>query len=237
MAVPSSPRTARERARAELTAEIKERAMAQLSRDGGAAVSLRAIAREMGMSSSALFRYFPSRDAVLTALIVDSYDAIGEAAEEAEAAARRADGGVLERWVALCHGVRDWAVAHPHAYALIFGSPIPGYVAPQDTVPPAQRVPMILVGLLSELVTADGYDATSAEPLPPDVHRSLDPVAPMIPDGVPRDLLARGIMAWTYLFGAVSAEMFGHRHNVVEDKRAFFDHEVRRLARALDIAG
>jgi AcrR family transcriptional regulator len=238
MTAPSSaPRTARERARAELTAEIKDRAMAQLMRDGGAAISLRAIAREMGMSSSALFRYFPSRDAVLTALIVDMYDAVGEAAEQADAAARRAGGGVLDRWVAVCHGVRDWAVATPHGYALIFGSPIPGYAAPQDTIPPAERVPMILVGLLADLVTSGAYDPADADPLPDDAHRALDPVARLVPDTVPRDLLARGIMAWTYLLGAVSAELFGHRHNVVEDKRAFYDHEVRRLATALGIAG
>src|SRR5690606_37794566 len=145
----SSPRTARERVRAELTTEIKERAIRQLGEVGAPALSLRAIAREMGMSSSALFRYFPKRDALLTAVIVDTYSRLADAAEHAHDAAAGAP--VLERWVAICHGVRDWSVAHPHEYALVYGSPVPGYTAPEDTAAPAWRVPRLLTGLLVEI--------------------------------------------------------------------------------------
>lgn len=233
----SAPRTARERARAELTAEIKHRAMAQLAEGGGGSLSLRAIAREMGMASSALFRYFPSRDALLTALIIDSYDALADAVEAAEAAVH--DATVLDRWVAICHGVRDWAVAHPHEYALIFGSPIPGYAAPEDTIAPAARVPVLLSGLLGDLLTSGAYDPTAVDPVPDDIAASVAPVMASLAGapGVPADLMVRGLMAWTYLFGAVSFELFGHRHDVVADHRTFFDHEVRRLAAALGIDG
>jgi len=133
-AVPSAPRTARERVRSELTSEIKAVALAQLASGGGAALSLRAIAREMGMASSALFRYFRSRDALLTALIIDSYSSLAEAAETAEAQVHLES--IEDRWMAICRGVRNWAVAHPHEYALIFGSPIPGYAAPPGTIGP-----------------------------------------------------------------------------------------------------
>jgi AcrR family transcriptional regulator len=224
----SASRTARERARLELTSEIKEVALAQLASGGGAALSLRAIAREMGMASSALFRYFRNRDALLTALIIDTYSSLAEAAETAEARVHQKT--IQDRWMAICHGVRNWAIAHPHEYALIFGSPIPGYAAPTGTVAPASRVPLLLGDLLGDLMSEHPYDA-AAHPEPSiAVARAMDPVRAMMPDGVPSDVLVRGLMAWTYLFGAVSFEVFGHRHNVIADPEAFFDHEVAQMA-------
>ena len=224
----SAPRTARERVRRELTSEIKETALAQLASTGGAALSLRAIAREMGMASSALFRYFRNRDALLTALIIDSYSSLAEAAETAEARVHQRS--IEDRWMAICHGVRNWAVAHPHEYALIFGSPIPGYAAPPGTVGPATRVPLLLGDLLGDLVKEKSYDA-GANPEPPAaVRHAIEPVRSVMPEGITADLMVRGLMAWTYLFGAVSFEVFGHRHNVIADHDAFFDHEVRRMA-------
>jgi len=195
---------------------------------GAAALSLRGIAREMGMASSSLFRYFRNRDALLTALIIDSYSALADAVDRAEAQVH--DRSVEERWVAICHGARGWAVAHPHEYALIFGSPVPGYAAPQDTVGPASRVPLLLGTLLGGLA-ADGAD--SHPPLSAVVQHALEPVRAIMPAGACDDLLVRGLMAWTYLFGALSFELFGHRHDVIADPEVFFDHEVRRLAAVL----
>src|SRR5690242_8975213 len=145
-ASPNASQTARQRARAELTREIKEAARRQLAETGAPQLSLRAVARELGMVSSALYRYFPSRDDLLTALIIDAYEAVGECAESAVAAAPRADSRA--RWRALCNAVRDWARAHPHEYALVYGTPVPGYQAPQDTVEPAARVALVLVAVV-----------------------------------------------------------------------------------------
>lgn len=228
-------RTARQRVREELTAEILAHGRAQLATLGGAGISLRAIAREMGMASSALFRYVPSRDALLTALIIDSYSSMADAAEAAEDAVHRQ--GPTVRWAAICHAVRDWALAHPHEYALIFGSPIPGYAAPPDTIGPASRVPVLLSGLLLDAPADAPAQAagTGAATLPPAVRAAVAPVLSTMPPGISPDLAVRGLMAWTYLFGAVSFELFGHRHGVVADPAAFFDHEVRRLAAALGL--
>lgn len=233
-APPSAPRTARARVRRELTDEIKEIALGQLAQGGGAALSLRAIARAMGMASSALFRYFPSRDALLTELIIDSYGSLADAATEAEAATH--EGSVGDRWLAICRGVRAWAIARPHEYTLIFGSPIPGYAAPQDTVASASRVPLLLGGLLAE-IWADGSYLPGEHPAPGRAMiRALEPVRDTMPPEVPADLLVRGLMAWTYLFGAVSFEVFGHRHNVIGDYEVFFDHEMTRVAELLGLA-
>src|ERR1043166_4451027 len=125
-------RTARERVRAELIREITEVARAQPATGGAAGLSLRAVARELGMVSSAVYRYFPSRDDLLTALIIDGYNAIGAAVERADGACRRDD--PHGRGLAACRAVRDWALAHPHEYSLVYGSPVPGYRAPEQTI-------------------------------------------------------------------------------------------------------
>ena len=130
--------TARERARIEFTRDIKEAARRQLAEHGPAGLSLRGVARDIGLASaSALYRYFPGRDALLTALIADAYDALGDAADAAAAATRAEP--YLTRWTGVCHAVRAWALAHPHEYALIHGSPVPGYEAPPDTTAPGIR--------------------------------------------------------------------------------------------------
>lgn len=144
----TASQTARQLARAELTRAIKEAATRQLAETGAAALSLRAVARDLGLASSALYRYFPSRDALLTALIVDAFNAIGAAAESGAASAAPADPGV--RWLAACRAVRQWALAHPHEFALVYGSPVPGYRAPADTVDPATRVTRLMAGLVVE---------------------------------------------------------------------------------------
>ncbi len=115
--------------------EILDTGRAHLARDGAAALSLRAVARDLGMVSSAVYRYVPNRDALLTMLIIDAYDSLGAAVERTEGAVPRDD--YPARFLAICHAVRTWAVAHPQEYALIYGSPVPGYVAPTDTIAPA----------------------------------------------------------------------------------------------------
>src|SRR4029077_16744838 len=91
------------------------------------------------MASSALYRYFKSRDELLTRLIIDAYDALGAAAEVAEATVDRND--LAGRFAATCTAVRAWSLAHPNEYALIYGSPVPGYPAPAATLRPPRRVP------------------------------------------------------------------------------------------------
>ena len=154
MASPNAaPRAAtpRERVRAELSREIKEEARRQLAASGADGLSLRAVAKELGMVSSALYRYYPSRDDLLTVLIIDAYDALGAAAEGAIAPGQAAAGRAAparDRWLAACHAIRDWARANPHEYALIYGSPVPGYRAPEATIGPAARVPLAFAVLL-----------------------------------------------------------------------------------------
>ena len=116
--------------------------LAHTGESGAAALSVRAIARELGLASSALYRYYPSRDALLTRLIIEAYNELGETVEPTRPSTPRDD--LAGRYAGDCHAVRDWACAHPHEYALIYGSPVPGYAAPDDTIDPAVRVARVL---------------------------------------------------------------------------------------------
>lgn len=224
----TAPRTARARVRAELTAEIKAAALRQLAADGAAGLSLRAVARELGMVSSALYRYFPSRDDLLTALIIDSYEALGATAERADADLPAAE--FTRRWLTVGHAIRGWAITHPHEYALLYGSPVPGYRAPQDTVPAATRVSAVLAGILRDATAAGAGPAVAEADLPPSLTSDVHRLQETIMAGVPAGLVLRALLSWTALFGTVSFELFGHLNNVVTDYAAGFDHQLRDLA-------
>jgi AcrR family transcriptional regulator len=227
--------TARERARAELTREIKEEARRQLAATGADGLSLRAVARELGMASSALYRYYPSRDDLLTALIIDAYNALGEAAERAIAGPAAA----RERWIAGWHAIRDWARSNSHEYALIYGSPVPGYRAPEATVGPAARVPLAFVGVIRAALGAgeftsvlDGLPVTGAlaqqaDELSAALARST---AAADPPGVPPDALVRAVIAWAQLFGMISFELFGQFVGSFEPADALFAHAAAQSA-------
>lgn len=226
----STAQGARARARREVTAAIKDAARRQLAAEGAAKLSLRAVARELGMVSSALYRYFPSRDDLLTALIIDAYDSLGESAEAAHdkvAGARPA-----ERWTAVAEAVRDWALRHPHEYALLYGSPVPGYIAPDTTVPPASRVGLVLIGILRDAHRGSGL---TEPPLPAELLPEAERMAADLAPDLPPAAVAALVASWAELFGLVGFELFGQFNRVVEDRETFFRHAVARLAHGVGL--
>ncbi|WP_432903301.1 TetR/AcrR family transcriptional regulator [Micromonospora matsumotoense] len=216
----------RARVRAEMIDEIKAVARRHLATDG-ADLSLRAVARDMGMVSSAIYRYFPSRDDLLTALIIEAYHALGDAVEAADAATDQAD--LRGRWHAACRAARAWALAHPAEYALLYGSPVPGYAAPADTVSPAQRPPLALLGILRDGLV-DGRLTRPGGRLPEPLRADLAALAATFSPGLPEPLLARGMAGWTQLFGLISFELFGRLNNAVAHRDAYFDHQIALMA-------
>ena len=236
--MPSVPRTARERARAEITSEILDAGRRHLATDGAAGLSLRAIARELGMASSAVYRYVASRDELLTRLIIDAYDSLGAAGEASHAEVGRED--LPGRFAAVCRAVRNWALANPNEYALIYGSPVPGYVAPADTIGLASRVSDLLVQILAD-AAAQGIPipATTGGRLGRAARAALAPVLGVLPPGVTEEAIQLGLMVWAGLLGTVSLELFGQFHNVVGekpgDRDAFFAECVARWAAQIGI--
>ncbi len=230
----SRARTARERAREEITAEILAAARARLAEAGPGELSLRAVARDVGMVSSAVYRYFASRDELLTALLIDAYDELGAAVEAADdAIGDRTD--TRSRWMASCRAAREWAVAHPHDYALLYGSPVSGYAAPQDTVVPATRVIVRLVTIIVTARAAGGPAPLAPEGAPTGFAASVQQAVAAIEDlgasagEVPAELVGRSLMAWSSLFGVISFELWGHLVGSVSDHEAYFDGVAARL--------
>lgn len=226
--------TARERARASLTAEIKEEARHQLAAVGAGALSLRAVARELGMVSSALYRYFPSKDDLLTALIIDAYNAVGEVAETAVRAAGPRP--PRARWIAACHAIRAWALAHPHEYALIYGSPVPGYRAPEATIGPASRVPLALISVLGEVPAgAGGGEGAGGEGTAVLAGQAAAVAAALLDGSVRPDVLLRGVLAWTQLFGMISFELFGQFARTFEPADELFKYAVVQMGQSVGL--
>jgi len=238
-----APRTARALARETLTREIRAAARARLATDGPVALSLRAVARDVGMVSSAVYRYFPSRDALLTALIVECYDELGAAVEDADAAVADRD-DVAGRWLAACRALRGWAVAHPAELGLLYGTPVPGYAAPRDTVDPATRVIRVLLAVVAHAHAAGAVPRpapTTSDAAAPDTAAVVAPAleyvaARGILQDAPPEVMVRTLMAWTTLFGTVSFEIFGHLVGSVADPGRWFDAVALRLAADLGLA-
>lgn len=210
--------------RAEMTEEIKTVARRHLATDG-ANLSLRAVARDLGMASSAVYRYFASRDELLTALIIDAYNSVGDQAERAGEDIT----DPLDRFLRLTFAVRDWALADPHQWALIYGSPVPGYQAPQDTIRPATRVILLIANLVK-----DAYETgkiAEREPITGRYAEELAVVADQFTPGAPPRLVAAALSAFIQLGGAISAELFGQLNKSVdEDRRGFFEFQMRGAA-------
>jgi AcrR family transcriptional regulator len=223
--------TRRERLRLATVDEIKTVARAQMAAEGTASVTLRAIAREMGMTPSALYRYFGSRDELVTALVTDAYDALADAMEAAVAEVPA--GGHAERLLAGFGAFHRWGLQHPTEFALIFGSPIPGYQAPETTRPAGERYTRLLLRLLAE-AHRDG--ALRRERLdvrvPPALERQL--VAFRERQGVadlPVPVLAFALSAWVRLHGVVALEVFGHLRPAVGDGAPLFEQEIGAIMR------
>ena len=198
--------TRRERLRAQTLDEIKQHATDQIAQDGVEALSLSGVARAMGMSGPALYRYFASRDDLLAALVGEAWDSLADTLEEAARTARRRTPPA--RFRAVCEAYRAWALEKPHRYRLAlettYGS---GRFAPETTLPAAGRSMVVLLDAVAEL-----------GPLPaerPGAIRALDAQlerwsrARMLREDVQPAALELAVLTFTRVHGAVSLELTG----------------------------
>ncbi|MFE6697617.1 TetR/AcrR family transcriptional regulator [Streptomyces sp. NPDC057718] len=213
--------TPRERYRAQVRTEIKEHAWQQIAEAGASALSLNAIAKQMGVSGPALYRYFAGRDELITELIRDAYRSLADAVHAAAA-----DGADL---AGLAHVLRDWALADPHRYFLIYGTPVPGYHAPEEITGISQEI-------MADLLTACAN-------LEPTAGKTLEPGAPATPFAAhladhrdwagdhpaPPAALHRALAFWTRLHGVLSLELAGHFTGMGFDPGRLFAAELDDL--------
>jgi AcrR family transcriptional regulator len=219
--------------RAELTQEILAAAHAELAAAGAAGLSLRAVARRLEMVPSALYRYFPNRDALLTALIIDAYEALGAAAAGAAASAGPA---ALDQWLAVARGVRQWGHGHRHEWALVYGSPVPGYHAPRDTVAASLVVTRVMVDIFATAVPPGASPPTWLPRAPAGLDEIVRPIEADLFPGRSPEAVASAVLAWTLLLGMVSLELFGHYVGATTDFEALFDYEMGAVGHLVGLA-
>ncbi len=229
--------TRRERVRAATIEEIRATARQHMAEKGAAVLSLRAIARDMGMTSPALYRYFASRDDLVTALIVDAYNALADALEIARDACKEDDHA--GRLAAIAYAYRDWALANPQEYALIFGVPIPEYEAPPDvTGPIAARSMMVFLGILQAAQRSGQADLSNIDAtFSPALREQLQPWIDKLHFDADLTILYLAITNWSMIHGLVSLEIFGHLdpHMAKENSGALYRAEVAMLAKRLKL--
>jgi AcrR family transcriptional regulator len=221
--------TRRERLREKTIQEIKTTARQQMADGGTTALSLNAIARSMEISTPGLYRYFASRDDLVTALIADAYNDLADALEAAALEIPRQ--AFYERMMSTVLAYRQWALAHPVDFSLIYGNPIPGYHAPVEvTMPAARRGFAAILRILAEadqagaLKLPDEYRRLPAE-LRPDALSIDGQLALAVPEAV----LYIGLVGWTRLHGMLMLELFNHIQPLMSDTTAFYQREMETL--------
>ncbi len=135
----------------------------------------------------------------------------------------------------MCRAARDWAKRQPHEYALLYGSPVPGYRAPADTIDPAAGIPLTLFGPLRDGWRAGSVADRDGVPVTGELSRQLQGLADQLAPDVPPAVIGAAISAWTRLFGLISFELFGHLVGSVDPADAFFEHEIAVMAGQLGL--
>ena len=217
-----------------LTAErIKSAAWAQMARHGTAGLSLRGIARQLGVTAPAIYNYFPRLEDLITALIIDAFTALAEAMEAADAS--EISERSYHKIVALCLAYRRWAIGHPVHFQLIYGNPIPGYSAPTEITIPLARRPFL--GMFrwfvhgyetGELTIPDEY-----RDVPPPVAESISAWKEMSGIEMPDALVVLLMSGWSRIHGTVMLELLGHIQPLVGEGPDFFRLEIEAFAQQL----
>ncbi|PKV82526.1 TetR/AcrR family transcriptional regulator [Nocardia fluminea] len=220
-------------ARAQTIADIKRIGREHLATQGAAALSLRAVARDLGVVSSAVYRYVRSRDELLTMLVVDGYNALGDAVD---AALIDAPDDPATRFRVTARAVRDWALAEPAWYGLLFGTPVPGYAAPAaDTEAPGVRVIATLLGIIDSAYRRGLLDSGVTDPaISPRTAADFATIREQFGLAIPDRVIASALTAWTTLFGAVNFDVFDmYGRDTFADRAEIFDLNVDRLLHLL----
>lgn len=217
--------------------QIIELGRRHLITHGAAGLSLRAIARDLGMVSSAVYRYVASRDDLLTLLLVDAYSELADAVDAARVDAGGAGAGPDWRAQlrAVARAVRCWAAAEPARWALLYGSPVPGYHAPADlTVGPGTRVAGALFSVVDVGIAAGDIISSSTSTAPPPTAADFDGIRSEFGFTGDDAVVMRCLLTWAALVGAVSLEVFGqYGADTLSDPAAVFDGQVALLIDAL----
>ena len=229
--------TRRERLRDATLAEIKATARRHLVERGPEALSLRAVARDVGVTAPALYRYVESRDDLLTEVIAALYDELTEALQAA--CDREPAEATGLRLVAASWSLRTWALEHPTEFGLLFGHPPPGYAVPADGVTheAGRRFGMVFADLFAQLWEQRPFPTTPTEELDPALTGQLTSYATSIGSPLPPGAMKVFLECWVRLYGLVCMETFGHLKFALDDGRPMFEDMMRTNSLALGFRG
>jgi len=228
--------TRRERARAATIDEIKQTALHLMRDQGTTDIRFTDIARVMGMTAPALYRYYTDRDHLLTDLITDAYGQLGQVVVKAREQVPADDIG--GRWLATATAYREWARSEPQRFALILGMPVPGYTAPEEG--PTTEAAKAAMGELAQLFVRAATNGKLRKPLiravSPEIAACARDKHPELEDVVPPESFQAMLQAWASLHGFTSLETYGHLDWISEDARdALFRSHVEMAAKAAGI--
>ncbi|MEZ0113610.1 AcrR family transcriptional regulator [Catenulispora sp. EB89] len=225
----------RARLRAQTAQEIKTIALDLMAAGGPDAVTLRAIAREMGMTANAIYGYYATRDELVTTLIADLYTAFVDGAEAARDARPAAD--AAGRILAWAEAFRQWALTNPAGFRLVYGDPVPGYQAPAEgaAVEAERRACLGLTGLVAGAwPSAEGLQADAAYQWSDFDPTLVATVRDQFPE-LPPDAVALALRVWGRLHGLVSLEIYGHLRYQTPDPGKVYRSEICDLVRSLGL--
>ena len=201
--------------------EIKSVAWSQIATYGAPALSLRAIAREMGLTSPALYRYFKDRDALVTALVIDAFNSFGDALEVGRNS--RPDEDHAGRLQAIGRAYREWAVAYPQRYTLIFGTPIRGYHTSPETAPAGRRSFGVLLEALNDAFRAGALRLPAEYGRAPlALNARLEALRREAEISFPAPVVQLALAIWAHVHGLVSLEIIGQLPGFLGDQVAVF---------------
>lgn len=222
-----SPRPRRSAQIPHLQAAIQETAWAQIAELGAPALSLRAVARALHITAPAIYNYFPSRDDLVTALIVDAFSSLADSQQAA--LSRLSAASPQEQLIALGMDYRQWALRYPQRYQLIFGTPIPHYHAPEDvTNPAASRALLSLMQVIHRLYTIQNPPRPHLTPMTPALEAMLSAWQSA---GVPleREVIYLAVVIWSRVHGLVQLEIGRQFPPAVSDAGEIFQREIRSM--------
>lgn len=230
-------KTRRERLTEAMFHDIKATAWALMKEHGTAGLSIRAISRELNISAPAIYHYFRNLDELTTALIIDAFKAYAQAMWDARAAALAEQVAPAEQFLRLAEAGWRWAIENPIRFQLIYGNPIPGYVAPSEVITPlAQAVGLAgMEATLEILRRGDVVIPADMREIGPGVREQY--ILKLGTDDE-QHLIAYQLIntAWTTIFGLAMLQINGHLSPVVGDSESFFRQQIRFLLRNLGLS-
>ena len=222
-----SPRPKLSEQHPDLQAAIQETAWKQIAEKGAAALSLRAIARDLNITAPAIYNYFPRRDDLVTALIVDAFTSLGKS--QIDSIRDLPEDDLAARLTTLGLAYREWAITYPQRYQLIFGTPIPGYEAPTDVTTPAAAGSLVpLIETIQAIFTAGRLRVERSAEMTPELQSMLQAWS-QFTGGTNVEVLYSALVIWSRVHGLVSMEIGNQMPSFITDPGEIFRREIKTI--------